>query len=266
MYEVQAVLEALDVTKATGSDGIPARLLKETAEVIAPYLSNRRQRVTALGATSNTLPVTSGVPQGSILGPILFLLYVHDLPGLVKSSQVAMFADDTKIFKSIASINDTKLLQQDLSNLESWSSTSGLPFNQSKCRSLSITRKTKPVVTTYKMKGETLEITKSERDLGVWMSTDLTWNNQVVEQSSRANKLLGYIRWNARFIQREGISTPSLRICHPDMVATVHQPNCKIGKSSKTCHEIYSQSAVFQSRQLYLAITILIITSIMLLA
>ena len=61
---------------------------------------------------------------------------------LTVSSQVAMFADDTKIFKSIASINDTKLLQQDLSNLESWSSTSGLPFNQSKCRSLSITRKT----------------------------------------------------------------------------------------------------------------------------
>ena len=345
MYEIQAVLEALDVTKATGSDGIPARLLKETAEVIAPslcclfnkslntgtlpdewklanvvpvhkkgnaeytenyrpisllpivskvlercvlnnikchlhqlvhssqhgfftgkscttnliealdnigslldsgnqidviyldmskafdkvnhelllsklsklgfgggllqwfrsYLSNRRQRVTALGATSNTLPVTSGVPQGSILGPILFLLYVHDLPGLVKSSQVAMFADDTKIFKSIASINDTKLLQQDLSNLESWSSTSGLPFNQSKCRSLSITRKTKPVVTIYKMKGETLEITKSERDLGVWMSNDLTWNNQVVEQSSHANKLLGYIRRNARFIQNTSV-------------------------------------------------------------
>ena len=59
----------------------------------------------------------------------------------------------------------------------------------------------KSVVTTYKMKGETLEITKSERDLGVWMSTDLTWNNQVVEQSSHANKLLGYIRQNARFIQ-----------------------------------------------------------------
>ena len=99
------------------------------------------------------------------------------------------------------SINNTKLLQQDLSNIESWSSTSGHPFNQSKCQLLSITRKTKPVVTTYKMKGETLEITKSEQDLGVWMSTDLIWNNQVVEQSSRANKLLGYIRQNAQFIQ-----------------------------------------------------------------
>ena len=60
-------------------------------------------------------------------------------------------------------------------------------------------------MTTYKMNGETLEITKSEQDLGVWMSTDLTWNNQVVEQSSRANKLLGYIRRNARFIQNTSV-------------------------------------------------------------
>ena len=69
------------------------------------YLTNRKQRVTVLGATSNPLSVTSGVPQGSILGPALFLLYVNDLPSTVKSSQVVMFADDTKLFKEIRTEN-----------------------------------------------------------------------------------------------------------------------------------------------------------------
>jgi hypothetical protein len=63
------------------------------------YLTGRRQRVTVLGATSNTLPISSGVPQGSILGPVLFLLYVNDLPDSVTTSKVAMFADDTKLLK-----------------------------------------------------------------------------------------------------------------------------------------------------------------------
>ncbi len=65
------------------------------------YLTGRRQRVTVLGATSNTLPISSGVPQGSILRPVLFLLYVNDLPDSVTTSQVAMFADDTKLFSAI---------------------------------------------------------------------------------------------------------------------------------------------------------------------
>ena len=65
------------------------------------YLTNRRQRVVVIGATSDPLPVCFGVPQGSILGPALFLLYVNNLPEVVKSSEVAMFADDTKVFSSI---------------------------------------------------------------------------------------------------------------------------------------------------------------------
>ena len=68
------------------------------------YLQGGKQQVTVLGATSQELPVTSGVPQGTLLGPILFLLFVDDLPNAVKTSRVACYADDTKIFKSIDSI------------------------------------------------------------------------------------------------------------------------------------------------------------------
>ena len=84
---------------------------------LEPYLHNRSQRVTILGATSSLLPVTSGVPQGSILGPILFLMYVNSLPDVVRSKQIAAFVDDTKVFKEITSTRDAEQLQEDLSGL-----------------------------------------------------------------------------------------------------------------------------------------------------
>ena len=86
------------------------------------YLSGRRYRVTVLGATSEDLPVTSGVPQGSLLGPALFLLYVNDLPEVISSnSRVLIFADDTKIFIEIKTLGDASSLQKDLGKLTTWS-------------------------------------------------------------------------------------------------------------------------------------------------
>ena len=78
------------------------------------YLMGRYQRVTVLGETSDTLPVSSGIPQGSILGPMLFLIYVNNLPDSVLTSHVAMFADDTKIYKQIKSHEDVAYPQADL--------------------------------------------------------------------------------------------------------------------------------------------------------
>ncbi len=168
------------------------------------YLTNRQQRVTVLGATSTTLPVTSGVPQGSILGPVLFALYVNDLPDAVKFSQAAMFADDTKLFSTIKSENDCKHLQNDLDNLQVWSSESGLSFNDKKCKAQHITRKIAPLTTTYKL-SSSLEQTDSERDLGVWVQSNLTWNKQVHYQSEKANKLLGYIRRSTLYIHNTAV-------------------------------------------------------------
>ena len=109
------------------------------------YLSRRYQRVTVLGATSDNLPVTAGVPQGSILGPALFLLYVNDLPEVVSSSsRVLMFADDTKIFREIKTLDDASSLQKDLEKLATWSYSSGLLFNEAKCKAQCITRKKNP--------------------------------------------------------------------------------------------------------------------------
>jgi hypothetical protein len=158
-----------------------------------------------LGATSNPLSVTSGVPQGSILGPALFLLYVNDLPSTVKSSQILMFADDTKLFKEIRTESDAKQLQNDISNLESWSTTSGISFNGAKCKAQTITRKLKPITTSYTMKDCQIASTKHERDLGVWLSNDLRWNKQTDQQCARANKELSYIRRSTRTINNTTI-------------------------------------------------------------
>ena len=110
-----------------------------------------------------------------------------------------MFADDTKIFREIKTLRDasSSSLQKDLEKLATWSQSSGLLFNEA-----NITRKTKPMVSSYKHNNTALELYAAEKDLGVWISKDLAWYKQVNEQSLRANKLLGYLKRNTRFILR----------------------------------------------------------------
>ena len=150
----------LFISKLKNCFGITGKLLAW----FESYLLNRKQRVTVHGATSMERAALSGVPQGSILGPILFLLYVNDLPAVVKQSQIASFADDTKLFKSIQSPLDTQLLREDLSSLERWSISSGLKFNQEKCKFLRVTKEIKPHrAAIHIKKKESGSVRKSER-------------------------------------------------------------------------------------------------------
>ena len=113
-----------------------------------------------------------------------------------------MFADDTKIFGEIKTLGDASSLQEDLGKLATWSQLSGLLFNEDNWKEQHITRKTKPILSSYKLNNTALEWYAAEKDLGVWITKDLTWYKQVNEQSSRANKLLGYLKTNTRFIVR----------------------------------------------------------------
>ena len=164
------------------------------------YLHGHHQRVTTLGATSSSKPVPSGVPQGSILGPILFLLYVNDLSNVVKKSSVACFTDDTKILRCIDSIADATSLQSDVDNLDNWSSTSGINLNELKCKCVRVTRKTHPVIFPYNINGKELANSSDEKNLGVWITSDLTWTKHVLDRCSNANKLLGYVWHSSREI------------------------------------------------------------------
>ena len=99
------------------------------------YLSDRRQRVVVDGVTSNWVPVTSGVPQGSLLGPMLFVIFINDLPDILPDETLAaMYADDTILYKSITTVRDCENLQQALiDHLHCWSRDNNLDFNESKC-------------------------------------------------------------------------------------------------------------------------------------
>jgi len=154
------------------------------------YLTDRHQQTTILGATSTAVPVTLGVPQGSILGPLLFLLYENHLSDVVKNSTIATFADDTKIIRTIKSSTDASALQDDLTNFEQNSSNSNLALNPTKCKVLRVTRKRNKIVYPYKLSDTTLQSTDCERDLGILTSSGLTWSAHVDYQCTNVPKQL----------------------------------------------------------------------------
>ena len=104
---------------------------------IASFLSGRHQQVVIRGCSSLWAPVTSGVPQGSVLEPALFIMYINDLPESVHSS-INIFADDTKLYHNVSLSSGSEQLQQDLNALVAWSDKWQLPFSETKCKTLHI--------------------------------------------------------------------------------------------------------------------------------
>ena len=141
-------------------------ITSNTHNWITSFLSNRKQRVSVNGALSDITYVTSGVPQGSVLGPLLFLLYINDINENIQSS-IRLFADDSIIYRKINSNIDHQILQTDLIQLEKWSDKWQMQFNISKCVHLPITNKTKPSSHQYSLFGQPLSKVTSHAYLGV---------------------------------------------------------------------------------------------------
>ena len=128
---------------------------------IKSFLSGRSQNVVLDGKQSGACPVLSGVPQGSVLGPCLFLMYINDMPDSIKSN-IRLFADDTIMYLTITNHSDCQALQSDLTTLESWESEWLMAFNPEKCEVIrrSQKKKKKTVLFDYKLHGITLQLTK----------------------------------------------------------------------------------------------------------
>ena len=113
-------------------------------EWIRNFLLNRRQRVVLNNSKSNWTEVISGVPQGSVLGPILFILYINDLPDAI-SCVSKLFADDTKLYRTVDSYGDSNMLQMDLYELDNWSESWQMKFNIQKCKVLHLGKRTQGI-------------------------------------------------------------------------------------------------------------------------
>ena len=181
--------------------GVAGRLLRW----IEAFLTGRRQRVVLNGACSSWAKVVSGVPQGSVLGPLLFVIYVNDLPDVVQSS-VQLFADDTKIYRPVRQAADVLALQGDLDALVRWSSQWQLPFNTDKCKSFHIGPGNSKHA--YSMDSIVLAQTNVEKDLGVQIDDSLKFREQAAAAVAKGFQILSVIRRS--FLTLDRITLPLL--------------------------------------------------------
>ena len=160
------------------------------------YMSNRSQCVSIKSTTSTSLPVISGMPQGSILGPLLFLIYINNLTDVVVSSKVLLFADVVKCFKSISNYSDSRCLQDDISRLATWSSTWSLSFNDKKCSIFSVfsSGHYSQVFYPYSLNDVILTRENTHNDLGIVLTSDLKWRDHYKSIMAKSYKIIGLLR------------------------------------------------------------------------
>ena len=167
-----------------------------TLSWLRAFLSNRSQRVVVNGYSSPYVPVISGVPQGTVLGPLLFLIYINDISSYVKSSTIRLFADDCLLYKNITSINDSESLQSDLKSLKKWSDHWLLRFNTDKCNIISFTNKKSPILFNYTLDSSPLSRVSKIKYLGIIFDSKLTFSDHIHSICSRAKSFIYFLNRN----------------------------------------------------------------------
>ena len=147
-----------------------------TSSWIESTLTERTQQVVINGSASTPIQVTSGVPQGTVLGPLFFLLYINDLPNNL-TSNVRLFADDCLLYLPVKSYNDTSLLQNNVLKLEEWQDTWLMKLNPTKCFTMTLASR-KPTPNHYTFCSQQLTSVQSHCYLGVQISNTLNWTTQ----------------------------------------------------------------------------------------
>ena len=171
----------------------------ELNDWLSSFLTERMMDVVCEGEHSKSVRVESGVPQGTVLGPLLFLCHINDLPEWV-TSQVRLFADDCLLYRNIRSAKDHALLQNDLLELEKWATTWGMRFNAKKCYILSIRNKSSNF---YQLNNTFLQQVPCNPYLGVTIAEDLHWGVHISNICKKANSTLGFLRRNLRNCPQE---------------------------------------------------------------
>ncbi|KAL0853132.1 hypothetical protein ABMA27_012896 [Loxostege sticticalis] len=156
------------------------------------YLENRTQLVAVKGFTSAPISATSGVPQGSHLGPLFFVVFINDLPNRL-SSQALLYADDLKIFTRVDDVSQCLALQKDLNVVVEWCSDNKMSLNVDKCCAVSFTAKKTKLTYTYNILDKPLCRKETIRDLGVLFDEQLTFRPHYDQIVKKGNRLLGFI-------------------------------------------------------------------------
>jgi len=183
---------------------------------LSSFLTNRDQRVMVNGSQSSWLPVTSGVPQGTVLGPLLFLLYINDITDNI-DSEIRLFADDCILYRTIRSSADQAILQHDIDTLHSWSSVWQMNFNSQKSHIMSITRQRSKLTRLYRLGTDILSQVDSYPYLGVTISSDLRWHDHINRITSKATRTLNFVRRNVYNCSSEAKSLAYTSLVRPQL-------------------------------------------------
>ena len=204
-----------------------------TLDWIKAFLSNRSQVVVVDGEKSESAPMISGVPQGTVLGPILFLIFINDLPKNIKAN-TRLFADDCVVYNTIKTTKDCQMLQWDLNTLADWEQRWGMEFHPQKCNVLTCSTSRNPINFNYKLKGQTLDRTDSSKYLGVDLRSDPGWKDHVTRVTKKANSMIGFLKRNLKTANKttkanayQALVRPHLEYC-----SSVWSPH-KVGQKQK---------------------------------
>lgn len=171
---------------------------------LSDYLLDRSLRVKLPGSFSREFRQISGVPQGSLLGPHLFIAFINDISSIL-STESLLFADDVKIFKMISSQEDFALLQSNIYSVMDWCTTNNMKLNFSKCAVMTFGRLRDLRFFQYTLDGRPINRVFTIKDLGVTFSTDLSFNDHVQDLCKRANRMLGFINRSTRGMTRMAV-------------------------------------------------------------
>ena len=167
----------------------------EVHKWLESFLRGRTQKVSVEGALSDESQVTSGVPQGTVLGPILFLIHISDINSKVVHSKVTSFADDTRILKCINKPNDRDMLQDDLNKIYEWSEENKMKFNDDKFELISYPVRPENQSQPYyhSRNGSAIENKFELRDLGILLSKEATFSSNINQKVATTKKLVSWI-------------------------------------------------------------------------
>lgn len=160
---------------------------------IESFLVGRTQSVKLGNFVSYNIDVLSGVPQGSHCGPVLFILFINDIVSHIKNSEILLFADDIKLYRSIKSTCDATLLQTDLNNLHKWCVLNSMTLNIKKYFAITFSKSNSQILFPYSINSNRLQSVTEIRDLGVNFDCKLSFDAHYIKITSNSLKLLGFI-------------------------------------------------------------------------